>query len=101
MTNFTDIKTITFNQTGTFRAHSAAESFLERKGFSVGCGSVGDPLGVMWGRFLVAKWRNLTEAERSALHGRIVGDRRNGPLTFYLHSNAPAQAVAALEGVES
>jgi hypothetical protein len=69
----------------TFTAMYAAEKWCEDKGISVGesCGP-GYPRGLLFGDFLIAKFRNLTAKERAALHGKMTGDMRAGPITIDL-----------------
>jgi hypothetical protein len=79
----------------TFGALGAAERLLARAGFSIASGSAGGPTAIMFGNYFVAKWKNLTAAERAAVHGIMVGDRRDGPLHIRLTTNCPPEGLAA------
>ena len=69
----------------TFTAMYAAEKWCAAEGISVGhsCGP-GYPRGLLYGDFEIAKFRNLTAKERAALHGKMTGDMRAGPITIDL-----------------
>ena len=87
--------TRTFDDPGTFEAFNAATRFLEARGFSVGSVQAGSPTGVVFGRRLVAKWKNIPLNQHALLHGAIQGDTRNGPVTVTIKPTAPADAIAA------
>jgi hypothetical protein len=82
----------TFDQPGDFEAMHAAETFLETAGFSVGRMQRGDPRGILFGDFDIAKWRNLNARERAGLHGHLIGDMRAGPVTIRIFEKAPQDA---------
>ena len=88
--------TRTFDKPGTWQAMYAAQDFLRILGFSVGSNQSGSPRGILFGDYLIAKWRNLSPAERTALHGRMIGDMRNGPITIRFSDNLPNEALAVL-----
>lgn len=69
---------------GDFAAVRRAEQLLDQHGFSVGVTQRGSSRGIMFGDFIIQKWRNLNVSERAALHGILVWDP------------APLCAVAAL-----
>ncbi|WP_321935555.1 hypothetical protein [Paraburkholderia sp. J8-2] len=49
------------------------------------------PSGLLFGKFdWIAKWRNLTDDEREALHGTMSGDFREGPVVIFLKDEAVA-----------
>lgn len=77
-----------FNEVGTFQANYAAEAWCEKHGISVGRSQGMEPRGLLFGDFDIAKWRNLNAVERSALHGTMTGDGRNGPVTVTLKDDA-------------
>ena len=77
-----------------FAAQRAAEKFLQDAGFSVAPSQRGSPRGIMFGRYKIAKWRNLTASERRALHGRVMGGRE-GPVVVSILDTAPHEARAA------
>ncbi|MFI8384857.1 hypothetical protein [Pseudomonas sp. NPDC079086] len=74
----------TFEQQGTFQAFYAACDWLKENGYSYGSTCRGEPVGVLKGDYIIAKWRNLTKAERNELDGTLDGDFREGPLTLNL-----------------
>jgi len=83
-----------FNERGDFKAMYAAEKWCEQNGYSVGSSERGSPRCLMRGDWVVAKWRNLTAAERLECHGVMKGDMRNGPVTVEVFSLADAQEAA-------
>lgn len=83
--------TITFSQPGEFAALHAAEAWCEQAGYSVGQQQRGAPCGLRKGKFLIAKWRNLTVQERMACDGQMTGDMRNGPVVIKLKAQAQLQ----------
>lgn len=87
----------TFVADGDFAATRLAEQFLRERGFSFGPTQGPDPRAVMFGDYLVAKWRNLTRADKAANHGVMLGRPRTGPITVIVYSTAPAAAVAAMK----
>jgi hypothetical protein len=74
---------------------TSAETFLEERGFSIGHNQRDSPRGVMFGKFEISKWRNMNDKEIQALHGRMTGDMRNGPVTIVIFQSAPTEAMAA------
>jgi hypothetical protein len=70
-----------FDEPGDFRANEAAERWLDENGYSVGRMQGSAPRGILRGDFDIQKWRNLSDAERDALHGTMTGDFRDGPIT--------------------
>ena len=51
-----------------------------------------DPTGLLFGHYdWIAKWRNLTPAERAQLHGTMSGDFREGPVVISLKPDAVAE----------
>lgn len=79
-----------------FFALHAAQYYLRQRGFSFGSSSIGLPVGVMYGRWQIAKWRNMSPREIVSLHGEIAGDFRCGPATLSIFWTAPAAAIAAI-----
>lgn len=86
---------IRFTAIAPFGAWEAAVRLVTRAGFSVGSTCVNCPVGIMHGDWLVAKWRNLSKAEREACHGTISGDRRTGPIMVTLSDACPPAAREA------
>lgn len=89
-----------FAQKGDFAASRAAESYLRARGFSVGPLERGSPRGVMLNsrdtEWVVAKWHNLSPAERTACHGEITGDARHGPITVRVWTDNAEAATTFL-----
>jgi hypothetical protein len=88
--------TITFDRPGTFEALNALETLLRTAGFSVGSGCFDAPACVLFGRYTIAKWKNLTLAERATAHATITGDRRNGPVTLTIFDACPEEGLTAI-----
>ncbi len=80
--------TIAFDQLGDFEACRAAEKWCAERGISVGEMQGPAPRGLLVGNYCIAKWRNLTNAERRELKGRMTGNMRNGPVTITLEGHA-------------
>lgn len=72
---------ITFASAHEFHAVRSAEHWCADHGYSVGEMQRGSPRGLLAGDYAVAKWRNLTIAEREQLDGVMEGDMRHGPVT--------------------
>lgn len=80
---------VKFDQKGTFAALYAAEAWCQQNGISVGQSSATGPTGLLFGTYdWIAKWRNLTKAERDELHGTLSGDFREGPVWIDLKEEA-------------
>lgn len=90
---------ITFDIAGDFAALYAANAALREAGFSVGSSQRGLPTAVMFGDWSVAKWGNLNGDERREVHGTLVGDNRNGPLTLRMLRAAPPEALIAFDAM--
>jgi hypothetical protein len=75
---------ITFHGTETFEANYKAVAWCHERGISVGSSCAASPKGLMFGDYIIAKWRNLTSAEIEQLHGWIDRDLRDGPVTVYI-----------------
>lgn len=74
--------TKTFIETGDFQACYAAERWCADNGISVGSMQGPAPRGLMYGDFLISKWRNLSKAHRDQLDGTMTGDMRPVPVTI-------------------
>lgn len=92
---------IVFDNPGTFQAKYAAEDFARSCGFSVGSGQAHAPTGLMYGDYLVAKWKNMSAAQRRALHATITGDGREGPVTLNIHTPCPAEGAQRLRAADA
>jgi len=71
---------IPFAAAGDFNAMRQAEAYLAQHGFSVGPTQGKAPRAIKHGNWKIAKWRNLTAAERRDVDGRMEGDMRSGPV---------------------
>jgi hypothetical protein len=80
----------TFAQTGDFSAMNEAEKFLEANGYSIGSCERGSPRGILKGDWTIAKWRNLDKTDVAAMHGKMTGDMRNGPVLVELFEESAA-----------
>ena len=80
---------------GDFAAVRRAEQLLQAHGFSVGVTQRGSSRGIMFGDYIIQKWRNLNVAERAALHGILDGDRSSDAV-IEIWDPAPLEAVRAL-----
>lgn len=88
--------TLTFSDPGDFAAETRAVALLESAGFSVGRMEAYAPRGILFGLYDIAKWRNLNEAHRRALHGVMTGDMRRGAVKVEIFASAPDEAKAAI-----
>ena len=50
------------------------------------CGDA--PVGLLYGDWAIAKWRNLTPTERAQLDGRMEGEFRDGPVTIRISAKS-------------
>ena len=77
-----------FTQTGNFEAYNAAVNYCLAQGWSVGSMSAPYPTGVLkQPGVLIAKWKNLTVAERVDLDGTISSlakSFREGPIDLQI-----------------
>lgn len=74
---------VTFHGDRDFEATRAAEQFLRDNECAYAPMQGGAPRGVMFdGDYLIAKWRNLTVAERKTCDAYMLGDGRHGPITI-------------------
>ncbi|KAB8312263.1 hypothetical protein EH228_08765 [Erwinia endophytica] len=76
-----------FYQHGTFAAWQACKQWLSDNGYSYGSTSAHSfYVGVLKGRYVIAKWHNLTQQEIRELDGYVVGNYRDGPVEVRLKS---------------
>jgi len=77
-----------FQVDGTFQSMYAAERWLSENGYSAGSTCAPMPTAVMKGDYysydLPHKWKNFTAKEKNSVHGVMVGDLRDGPVTVYI-----------------
>lgn len=85
-----------FSDTGDFAAMRAAEAWCAKHGLSVGEMQLGKPRGILFGDFAIAKWRNLRQADKDALHGTMTGDMRHGPVLVVVSEHAVRRAGGLL-----
>src|SRR3546814_5739015 len=85
-------KTLSYNDVGTFAAYNRMVREIGAAGFAIGASQVGSPVGLMFGHYIVSKWRNLNQQQRAELHGIVEGDRRTGPLLVTIYDDAPREA---------
>jgi len=85
-----------FTNQGDFNAMNAALDWCSMYGLSVGSAERGRPRGILFGNYEIAKWHNLRQADKDALHGTMTGDMRNGPVTVDLDEHAVRRAGGAL-----
>lgn len=76
-----------FAESGDFAAYYAAEKWLLENGYSSGSMQRDDPIGIMKGAYSISKWRNLSTADKKALHGIMTGDKRNGPVMVEIYED--------------
>jgi hypothetical protein len=86
---------VSFTGTDRFEAYNKAAAFCRRAGFSIASTCKGDPTAIMFGDWLVAKWRNLSQFERAGVHGAIQGNRQTGPVTAILTGRCPLEGQIA------
>jgi len=79
-----------------FRGLYSAQTFLKAHGFSYGSVQRDAPIGILFGDCIIAKWRNLSDADRSCLHGTITGIMREGPVVVSIFFSAPDVALDAI-----
>lgn len=83
-----------------FPTDDAAVSALESAGFSVGQKQRSEPRGILYGGYLISKWRNLTAQHWDLLDGTLCRHGPQGsPCTVTLHSagHIPAKAILAVQ----
>ena len=65
---------VQFPSEGTFQAFYKAEAFVKDLGFTVGSMCGPEPIGFAKGYDYVAKWRNLTQGDKSSLDGLLLNE---------------------------
>lgn len=77
-----------FNLAGTFQSYYAAVDWVRSMGYESGSMSYPQPIAVMKGDYysydLPHKWKNFSSKQRRSVHGVMVGEFRNGPVTVHL-----------------
>lgn len=70
-----------FTAEGDFAALYEAQDWLSAHGYSYGSLCSPDPVAIMRGNFVIAKWRNLTQKERAESDGTMTAfSFRTGPV---------------------
>lgn len=89
---------LVFSQAGEWKAKHACYEALTTAGFSYGQWQAQAPCGALYGlNHDISKWRNLSEADRAALHASFSGDGRNGPIILTIHPTCPLEGLKAIE----
>lgn len=93
---------VVFDNSGDFEAMRAAEAWCAKHGLSVGSMERWKPRGLLFGDYAIAKWHNLRQADKDALHGTMTGDMRNGPVTVTVDAAfTPAELVRMNEAART
>ncbi len=87
---------VEFKDAGDFAAVRAAEDWCAKYGLAVGAMERGKPRGILFGDYDIAKWHNLRQADKDALHGTMTGDMRNGPVLVVVDEHAVRRAGGLL-----
>lgn len=74
-----------FSGHAPFEALNAAHWWCRQHNLSYGAHERGEPEGLLFGSWSIAKWRNLTTRQRMALHGEINGGRE-GPVYVVIYA---------------
>lgn len=85
-------KTFDHIEGDSFSAYHAAEKWVREQGLSCGSMQRGAPTLIFYGDCDVAKYRNISAAERKAAIGKIegvAGRFRDGPVTVTLKDIRP------------
>lgn len=82
------IQTMKFNVPETFDSYYAAVGWAKQAGYDAGSMSFPHPTALMRGDYysygLPHKWKNFTKNEIRSVHGVIIGNFREGPVTVHL-----------------
>lgn len=79
-----------------FPSEDTAQRALKDAGFCLGQQARDEPRGLMFGFEYIAKWRNLTAAEKSELHAAYHRQGRGGPVTITIQKHCPPAPLQAL-----
>ena len=95
-------KVAEFTGTRDFEAAALAEAWCMNRGVSIGPLQRGAARGLMRGDVVISKWRNMTDAERNQLDGRMTGDMRTGPVEIWMRDDVTPEResgyVASIHG---
>lgn len=78
-----------------FPSRVEAEDYLRERGFSVGRMQGPSERGILLGRWDIQKWRNLSRADRAALHGVLSRGGQGGEIVT-IFASAPPEAHDAI-----
>lgn len=90
-----------FKGRGEFQALRCARRWCEALGLSVGELQGPAPVGVLVGMWNIAKWRNLTAAQKAGLDGKLTaggGSWRHGPVVLTLKAAAASRVGLDKQG---
>ncbi len=76
---------LVFEGTDTFEALRKAQAWCVENGISYGSSCRNLPIGLMFGDYDIAKWRNLSPKDIRELHGVMKGPLRTGPITVEIY----------------
>lgn len=80
-----------FTGTDDFQAWHLACGWLKENGYSYGSMCRDMPIGILGGDYLIAKWRNLNDAERKELDGVMTSPNfRSGPVMVEIYGERKA-----------
>lgn len=81
-----------------FPSRELAEKALRDAGFSLGINQRDDPRGILFGDIAIAKWRNMSTAEKDRLDGVYQRAYLGGPVEITMRTGgAPGDALRKLE----
>jgi len=78
-----------FTDLGTWSGFNAAKAWLKENGYSYGSTSHGShPMGFIHANEwpYTQKWHNMSKDEQKSVHGVMIGDIREGPVTLLFFS---------------
>jgi len=88
---------ITFEGAQDFEAEHKAVDWCRARGISVGQMQGPAPRGLLFGNYLISKWRGMSLAEKRQLHGTIDGPGRMGPVTVTIKPEFEHLLAGAIE----
>ena len=68
----------TFREEGDFASVYKAEKYLKENGYSYGSMCGDEPIAIMKGDVLIAKWKNLSTEERRKIDGIMTSEDFRG-----------------------
>ena len=79
-----------------FPSEEIAQQAVKDAGFCIGELARDEPRGLMFEYDYIAKWRNLTRAEKAELHGAYHRHGRGGPVTITIQKHCPPEPLQTL-----